>query len=151
MVSETLSGKGIYCLLFKNSHSRIAVGGLGEITFNSGWHIYVGSALGPGGLKRALRHAGINREKCGNLRWHVDYISASPDFSLEFIVAAKTSERRECEVAENIGGIGVRNFGCSDCGCGSHLFYREVCPLHEVYRAFLAAGLMPFTAETIFG
>jgi Uri superfamily endonuclease len=150
MVSETLCGKGIYSLLFKNSPSCVAVGSLGEVTFNSGWHIYVGSALGPGGLKRALRHAVINRDKCGNLRWHVDYISASPDFSLEFIVAAKNSERRECEVAGNIGGISIRNFGCSDCGCGSHLFCREVCPLHEVYGAFIAAGLVPFTAETIF-
>ncbi|UUX93771.1 GIY-YIG nuclease family protein [Methanoplanus endosymbiosus] len=145
LFSEKLCGKGIYCLIFQNSPSCVAVGSLGEITFNSGWHIYVGSALGPGGLKRAVRHSGINRRKCGSLRWHVDYISASPDFSLKFIVAANTSERRECEVAGNIGGDCVINFGCSDCRCGSHLFYREESPLSEVHEAFERAGLIPFT------
>jgi len=144
---ERLCGKGVYCLIFRNSSCRTDAGGLGGITFNSGWHIYVGSALGSGGLKRALRHAGINRKKSGNLRWHVDYISASPYFSLEFIVAANTHERLECEVAENIGGAGIRNFGCSDCGCVSHLFYRDVCPLSEINYAFKKAGLIPFTVE----
>ncbi|MCO5380896.1 MAG: hypothetical protein NHB15_01145 [Methanosarcina barkeri] len=43
------SEKGIYCLIFENQECNLKIGKKGEFSFLAGFHIYVGSALGPGG------------------------------------------------------------------------------------------------------
>ncbi len=48
--------KGIYCLVLKNPACTVRVGALGPLPFAAGWHCYIGSALGPGGLVRLERH-----------------------------------------------------------------------------------------------
>src|SRR5512138_3437912 len=128
--------KGIYCLVFKNPSCTVRVGALGEIAFRRGWHIYVGSALGSGGLARLERHIALSRSKDRPPKWHVDWLSASPSFSLRLGVFAITEERLECRLVEALGGEHIPGFGCSDCGCGSHLFYRHANPLREIRGAF---------------
>ena len=41
------SEKGIYCLIFENQDCKFEIGKKGEFSFPPGFHIYVGSALGP--------------------------------------------------------------------------------------------------------
>jgi Uri superfamily endonuclease len=137
--------KGIYCLVFKNPACTIRAGALGEIGFRRGWHIYVGSALGSGGLARLDRHIALSRDRDRRPKWHVDYLSTSPSFTLRFAVSAPTTERLECLLAAAIGGESVPGFGCSDCGCTSHLFYRRTNPVKEVQAAFRSLGLAPGT------
>ena len=61
---------GAYVLVLRFSKRlEISVGRLGVLSAQAGYYVYVGSALGPGGLAaRVGRHC--RREK--TLRWHVD-------------------------------------------------------------------------------
>ena len=49
-----------------------------------------------------------------------------------------TDRFSECDIAKglkDIGGIGIPNFGSSDCSCSSHLYYFKEDPVRN--RAFL--------------
>ncbi len=138
-----ISDKGVYCLLLKNTQCTIRVGSLGDLQFRQGFHIYVGSARGPGDLKRVARHVRFASEKDKVPRWHIDHLNLDSHFELVGAVCAATSKDMECSLAGSIGGESVPNFGCSDCSCGSHLFYREFSPLDEVRTSFVACGLEP--------
>ena len=137
--------KGIYCLVFENPSCTVRVGALGEIAFRRGWHIYVGSALGSGGLARLDRHIALSRNKDRRPTWHVDYLSASQSFCLRSSVSAITEERLECRLAEALGGENIPGFGCSDCDCRSHLFYRRRNPVKETEAVFRSLGLAACT------
>lgn len=137
--------KGIYCLVFQNPACTIGIGALGEIAFRRGWHIYVGSALGSGGLVRLERHIALSQKKDKRPRWHVDYLSTDRNFSLRYAIFAVTQERLECRLADTLGGDHVPGFGCSDCTCPSHLFYRKSSPLEEIRQAFQSLSLEPET------
>ena len=137
--------KGIYCLVFKNSGCTVRIGALGEICFQPGWHCYVGSALGSGGLKRLERHISLAAQQDKRPKWHVDHLHTSSCFSLVFAVSAVTGERLECRLAHELDMCGVPEFGCSDCTCTSHLFYRKDDPKDEILAAFRHLGLAPST------
>lgn len=137
--------KGIYCLIFRNPACTARIGARGEIAFRRGWHIYIGSALGNGGLARLERHIALFRNRDRNPKWHVDWLTVNPLFDLWTTVYAFTAERMECRLAYALGGEGVPGFGCSDCRCATHLFYRQKNPVREVERAFLSLGLEPCT------
>lgn len=144
---SNLSGKGIYCLIFENKACKIEIGKKGELVFPAGFHIYAGSALGPGGFKRVARHVSFSRNKDRNPRWHVDYLHISPSFRLVSAVCALTSAKLECELACGIGGDYISGFGCTDCKCGSHLFYRTGNPLNEIIKVFESLKLSSFVLE----
>lgn len=133
--------KGIYCLVFRNPAMELPVGSLGNVKFDAGWHIYVGSALGSGGLKRVMRHIRLYRTKEGNARWHVDTLLLSPLVMLSDIVYAVTDQPYECLLARGLDGVAVRGFGCSDCRCYSHLMYRTADPVEEIVAVMGALGL----------
>jgi len=140
--------KGIYCLVFKNPGCTVRVGALGEINFQPGWHCYIGSALGSGGLKRMERHISLARNHDKRPKWHVDYLLTSPLFSLVYVVYGVIRERLECRLAHELGNGGIPGFGCSDCDCISHLFYRQCDPQDEIYAAFRHLRYIP-TTQTI--
>ena len=136
--------KGIYCLVFKNPDCTVRVGALGRLPFRAGWHIYVGSALGSGGLKRLERHIALAQKRDKQPKWHIDYLLTDPRFLLSSAVSAATAERLECPLARAIGsGDHVPGFGCSDCDCRSHLMYRSLDPHNEIVAAFRNLGLHP--------
>lgn len=144
---DIFSEKGVYCLIFENRACKTEVGKKGEFSFYTGFHIYVGSALGPGGLKRVNRHINLSLNRDRNPRWHVDYLHLNPAFKLISVVYAFTSTRLECALASRIGGNSVSGFGCTDCKCSSHLFYRSKNPLSEITEAFQALGLSALVLE----
>lgn len=135
--------KGIYCLVFENPACTIRIGALGDLAFESGWHIYVGSALGSGGLKRLERHIALARDRHRHPKWHIDYLLTEPRFMLTSAVFAVTTERLECPVANGLDGGGVPGFGCSDCRCHSHLVHRNGDPRGEITAVFRQLGLSP--------
>lgn len=145
--NDIFSGKGVYCLIFENRACKLEVGKKGEFSFYPGFHIYVGSALGPGGLKRVKRHINLSRNRDRNPRWHVDYLHLNQAFRLVSAVYVFTSSRLECALASRIGGDFVSGFGCTDCACNSHLFYRKESPLLEITEAFEALGLPALVLE----
>ena len=137
--------KGIYCLVFRNPGCTVTIGALGEIAFRRGWHLYVGSALGSGGLARLRRHIALAERKDKPPKWHVDHLLTSNQFILRYTVAAITTEPLECSLARAIGGNCVSGFGSSDCDCPSHLFFRQSNPVGGVEQAFRNLGLVPAT------
>lgn len=135
--------KGTYCLVFRNPACTVRTGALGNIVFRAGWHVYVGSALGSGGLKRLERHIALAGDRNRSPKWHVDYLLTNPDFQLSSAVYACMGTRMECRVAAALGGDDVPDFGCSDCRCNSHLLYRPGDPVEEITGVFRNLGLAP--------
>jgi Uri superfamily endonuclease len=116
--------RGSYALLLKLDCSKvIRVGRLGSSPCPSGYYVYVGSALGPGGLAaRLARHR--RREK--RLFWHIDYLLASAE--LVDVCHDLSGQDLECKWARTLMSMhGVRvvapGFGASDCSCSSHLIF----------------------------
>jgi Uri superfamily endonuclease len=137
--------KGVYCLVFRNLSCTVRIGALGEIAFRNGWHIYVGSALGSGGLLRLERHIALSRERDKRPKWHADYLLTDRSFTLRYAISAATSRPLECRLAAALGGERVPGFGCSDCTCNSHLFYRKTDPAEEIAGVFRSLHLEPVT------
>jgi Uri superfamily endonuclease len=115
--------KGIYCLIidFKEK-SSIIIGKKGEMEFNKGCYVYVGSALNS--LEARIRRH-LSHEK--KLHWHVDYLLQSEKGCIVDVCFAITTENLECALSKNITEFaeGVKDFGSSDCKCPSHLFFFE--------------------------
>jgi len=107
-------------LLFLPSPKAIRVGSLGKVSFRKGLYLYVGSG-GKAPLKRLARHAARRKKKF----WHIDYLSSVADVLGAFVF--ESNRRCECEIASSLRTIlpSVKNFGSSDCRCGSHLFFFE--------------------------
>ncbi len=109
-----------YCLIINlTDNSRIKVGKIGDLDFNKGYYVYVGSALNSleGRIKRHLR----NEKK---LFWHIDYLLNSQNSKVEDIIFERSDKKWECVIAKEIAEHGepLDKFGCSDCKCQSHLF-----------------------------
>ncbi|KDE55229.1 DUF123 domain-containing protein [Methanoculleus sp. MH98A] len=133
--------KGVYALVLENSHCVVRVGALGEREFAAGSHVYVGSARGSGGLARVRRHLQLARRRDRPPRWHIDYLLLDPHFLPAAVVTAATDRDCECDLARAVSGEYVPGFGCSDCACPSHLFYRSGDPVPEVAAAFRSLKL----------
>ena len=117
---QTDRRKGVYLLLLE-ARQVIPVGRLGLVTFD-GWYVYVGSALGPGGLCRVARHFSYAERSQRRARWHIDNVLGQG--GLKGAIVAATEQRLECALAERGGGrlaSAFRGFGSSDCRCTTHL------------------------------
>jgi Uri superfamily endonuclease len=123
---------------------EITVGKLGTFTFPAGYYLYVGSALGPGGLEaRLARH----RRRDKKLRWHIDYLLEHAQ--LAEVWSAASTDKLECLWAQSARGllgseIPVPGFGSSDCRCLSHLIYQASKLTYEEFTAQL-----PTSEETL--
>lgn len=133
--------KGVYALVLENPSCRVRIGALGEREFARGRHIYVGSARGSGGLARADRHLRLAERRDRPPRWHIDYLLLDPHFAPAALVTAATDRDCECNLARALAGAYVPDFGCSDCACPSHLFYRPGDPVEEILAAFRGLDL----------
>jgi Uri superfamily endonuclease len=111
--------KGVYVLIVSvGKDIRVNVGGLGSIFFEKGLYAYVGSAQN--GLERRIeRHLRKAKKKF----WHIDYL-LDDDVRVVKVFCKEAEKSEECRIAGKLGEVGVPivNFGCSDCGCVSHLF-----------------------------
>lgn len=110
--------KGVYIVLFRLEEPRtLEVGALGEIDFGEGIYVYTGSARNSV-ESRISRHF----EEVEKKFWHIDYFSSRAEV-FDYLVLPEVSEY-ECVMAGILSGFceSVEDFGCSDCGCDSHLF-----------------------------
>lgn len=115
---------GTYALLIRLDHAcDIAIGKLGRSRFPAGFYLYVGSALGPGGLAgRLARHLRANKR----LHWHVDHLLKARGTRIVQVWTFESATRRECDWARTAMRLpGARiiagRFGASDCRCAAHL------------------------------
>jgi Uri superfamily endonuclease len=115
---------GTYTLVVRfDGSATIEVGALGESAFTEDWYAYVGSARGPGGFSRVERHRELAADERETRHWHVDYMLGHPAASVVGVVRTAGVDG-ECAVARALDGERVPGFGCSDCGCDSHLVSR---------------------------
>jgi Uri superfamily endonuclease len=112
--------KGVYVLIVSvDKDIRVNVGGLGSIFFERGLYAYVGSAQN--GLERRIeRHLRKAKKKF----WHVDYLFDDDAVRVVKVFCKEAEKSEECRIARKLSekGVAVKRFGCSDCGCVSHLF-----------------------------
>ncbi|MEF8820891.1 MAG: GIY-YIG nuclease family protein [Halovenus sp.] len=121
---STDAAGGTYTLVIELPEpADIVVGALGRITFDAGWYAYVGSALGSGGFSRIDRHRELAAGDRDTRHWHIDYLLGHPETRLDTVVTTAAVDG-ECPVARELGDDGVPAFGCSDCRCNSHLFFK---------------------------
>lgn len=138
---KTLSGKGSYILvLHLPQDSAFTVGKLGHYALPAGFYAYVGSALGPGGLRGRL---GYHLRPVRRPRWHLDYLRRDAMATAVWWSAAGT--RREHVWAAWLrqlpgAGVVVPRFGASDCTCVSHLFHYLEPPSFTLFRAWAVEG-----------
>jgi sugar fermentation stimulation protein A len=127
---QELSTSGIYTLLlFLSKEVSLDIGKLGKQKFPEGYYSYTGSALGKGAS--SLKHRiSRNLRKKKRRFWHIDYLLANENVSVEAVVVAETNEKMECTSNRFMKGelgaeVQVKGFGASDCrkNCGSHLLY----------------------------
>ncbi|MEW6743860.1 MAG: GIY-YIG nuclease family protein [Planctomycetota bacterium] len=118
------SAGGTYVLVLELRRARrLAVGGLGSVRFGKGYYLYVGSALGGGGLRARLQH---HLAITVHPRWHIDYLRrfARP---LEAWISCggRSSEAEWVEALEGSPPVQAvaPGFGASDSRCASHLFF----------------------------
>lgn len=112
--------KGCYCLIINlENNSEIKIGKrLGKINFDKGYYVYVGSAMNS--LETRLKRH-LNDEK--KLHWHVDYLLKKAEVT--DVIYNESTRKIECELSQYIQTEtdGIKDFGCSDCNCESHLYY----------------------------
>ncbi len=121
--------KGSYVLLIElKKKKKIKIGALGKLKFRKGFYTYIGSAMN-NLEKRVARHLRKNKK----LHWHIDYFLQKAE--IEEVYLRESNKREECKIARefSLKFPSVKNFGCSDCKCESHLFYAE--NLEEVRNA----------------
>jgi len=115
--------RGVYVLIILITRNiKIKVGALREIKFAKGIYAYVGSAQN-NLEKRIERHLKKNKKKF----WHIDYLTANKFVKIVKVFYKLAKKSEECRTAEKLRKteIPIKNFGCSDCNCESHLFKIE--------------------------
>jgi Uri superfamily endonuclease len=133
--------KGTYVLLIELTQpADIVIGRKGRINFKAGYYAYVGSALNSL-EKRVERH--LCKEK--KIHWHVDYLLEKAE--VRHVIYAETDKKVECKIAGKLATTfeGIKDFGCSDCKCRSHLFYGKDLGVMRstVIKVFKTLGLKP--------
>ncbi len=124
-----------------------------EFQIKKGIYIYVGSALGFGGIsKRIERYFQIFNGIKRNKHWHIDYLI--PKAKNIIVIYAETNEKYECKLFQSLKNIIknieiIKGFGNTDCKskCGSHLLYLGDIEIEniieKVIESFKRIGLKP--------
>jgi len=115
---------GTYALILSSTTDYpLQVGRLGQLHLRPGFYVYVGSALGPGGLLARVAH---HRRRTVRPHWHIDYVRAvAPLTAVWYAYDTLRWEHQWAEVLQCTPGatIPLQRFGASDCTCMSHLFF----------------------------
>jgi sugar fermentation stimulation protein A len=128
LIIPDVKPSGVYYIVLWNDTDRILeCGSLGNLEFKTGYYVYCGS--GRNNLFKRIEH---HRKKTKKRHWHMDYISAEMKIAADIPII--TDEYTECGLAEILienSGEPVKNFGSTDCRCGSHLHYFPDNPLEK--------------------
>jgi Uri superfamily endonuclease len=120
---------GTYGLvLFCASRAGIRVGRRGTMQLQPGYYVYLGSALGPGGLRARIAH---HQKRSSRPHWHIDYLRAHTRLhSLWLNYDGTRHEHAWARAMQKMpdATIPFPRFGASDCRCPSHLFFFQACP-----------------------
>lgn len=143
---ETCAGRlaahpGSYAFFLQTQgREKIRIGRLGDLALTPGVCIYVGNALGPGGVAARCRH---HARSAARPRWHIDYLR--PECQVLGFWVAYGCERREHAWARALAALPearlpLAGFGASDCRCPAHLVWLPERPGEEILRQSLVVG-----------
>ena len=132
---------GTYLILLEpRVAGPVPIGRLGTLTLDGGVLLYIGSALGPGGVEARCRH---HLRIADRPRWHLDYLRPHCDV---IGIWAGCGPRR-CEhrwaralAALSDASIPLARFGASDCRCAAHLIRLPCLPAVPLFAATLGRG-----------
>lgn len=115
-----------------NEEKKLKIGKKLKINFNEGYYVYIGSAMN--NLEsRVKRHL----SKSKKLHWHIDYLLKNAKI-VEIVY--NDGKKVECDLSNELKKKNefIKDFGCSDCECESHLYYfkSEKEAIEEVTRAY---------------
>jgi Uri superfamily endonuclease len=130
--------KGVYVLVISvGKDVEVNVGALGSVFFEKGVYAYVGSAQ-TNLEKRVRRHLRKVKAKF----WHIDYLLGNRFVKVMKVFYKEAEKSEECRIARKLYKMcdPVLNFGCSDCGCVSHLFMLNDSDYSKNSTAFLTAN-----------
>jgi Uri superfamily endonuclease len=122
--------------------ATLRIGRLGTFALPAGAYLYVGSALGPGGLAARVAH---HARHASAPHWHIDYLR--PHAELVAIWHRAGTARREHEWAVALtrspgATVPVARFGASDCRCATHLVRTVAALRFAQFRALVGdAGI----------
>ncbi|RKY30226.1 MAG: hypothetical protein DRP67_04940 [Candidatus Omnitrophota bacterium] len=111
--------KGVYILFINLAEDRkIKIGKRREKLFKKGIYLYVGRSM-KNVEKRIERHFKKNKRK----HWHIDYFVEHGDIK-KVLILPSNDKKLECKIAKSLekSFLPIKDFGCSDCKCISHLF-----------------------------
>lgn len=114
-------GSYLLCLLLEHD-TRLLAGRL-ACQFQAGHYLYIGSALGPGGLRARL---GRHISGAGKKHWHIDYLREYCRYQGAcWTRASKSMESAWVPAIQALPGAMVpcEGFGASDSPLSSHLFF----------------------------
>jgi Uri superfamily endonuclease len=129
---------GTYALVLRcRRRARLRIGRLGVLQTLPGFYVYVGSALGPGGVAARVRH---HQRPAARPHWHIDYLRARADLvEVWHVHGTRCREHRWASIVSGLrdATVPLRGFGASDCNCVSHLFRFDERPSVRVFRGTL--------------
>jgi Uri superfamily endonuclease len=135
MPTDFESRPGTYALLLSSATTAVVpVGRLGDLRLQPGFYVYVGSALGAGGVRARLAH---HMRFAQRPHWHIDYLRRHT--TLEEIWFCYDRKSREhdwarCFAETRGASVPLAGFGSSDCNCESHLFFFKKHPAREGFN-----------------
>jgi len=133
-LAEVKPEPGTYALVLSSrADGLVRVGRLGVLRLQSGFYVYVGSALGPGGVRARLAH---HLKATSRPHWHIDYLRRQT--SLEEVWYCHDHVSQEHQWAQCLGtqtgaSIPLAGFGASDCQCESHLYFFQSRPSRDAF------------------
>ncbi len=133
---------GTYALILRADRQQaIQIGRLGSLAVQPGCYVYVGSALGPGGVRARVSH---HARLATRPHWHIDYLRRAA--ALRDVWYSYDSVRREhawADIFARLPGasIPLPGFGASDCACLAHLYFFPRQPRLDTFRRGLRAAL----------
>jgi Uri superfamily endonuclease len=120
---------GTYIVILRSNENRLVlIGARGPLQLQTGYYLYAGSALGPGGLRaRVGRHlAGTGRP-----RWHIDFLrKVTRPHAAWLHIGHDRQEHNWANSLDYMPDIEATapGLGASDCSCATHLFYSRTSP-----------------------
>ncbi len=128
------AAKGAYVVwLEANAYGRVTIGKLGTMPLQPGYYAYIGSAMGPGGIRARLSH---HLRIAARPRWHIDYLRTVCDVCELWygVTDDKVEHRWVAAMAELPSAmIAMPGFGASDHPGATHLFRFDAVPSVEAF------------------
>lgn len=126
---------GTYALILSCSTTgRVRIGRLGAMELQRGYYVYVGSALGPGGLQARIAQ---HQNSSASPHWHVDYLRGHTRLQrVWYSYEGYRYEHKWARAMHAMTGarIPLAGFGASDCRCPSHLYFFKRCPRRDCFQ-----------------